>query len=245
MARTAPEVGDVWAPLEEKVVWLTEGAWFGARWHMIDQLPHSEGKDVKTWLYHKEMRYVARPNDRTRAWARAYLEENLYRYSARSRTEARVFPDTPPRQAVCMHVRQSDKELEMKLHPVSDYLAAADVFRRNLSVDSIFITTESPAVIEAIMSEATSRDYPDFDFYYTKHERVPGFVAVTDVAIQLGRSHSALVSLANLYLSAHPNCVAHVLTTASNWCSLINDLRVTDGKREEAWRLVDLEGSLY
>ena len=245
MARTARSVGDVWEAADDPLLWLSVNAWSGAKWFMIEKLPHSKDKDVKTWLYPKEMRYLARLNRRTHAWASEFLRDSLHRYSAVSRTEEPVYPAGPPDQAICMHVRQSDKVEEMELRSVAEYLDAAEGFREKLNVTSIFVTTESPAVLEEIMSAETAQRHPHFTFYYTKYERVPGAVSVMNMARMLGQSYLALVSLSNLYLGAHPNCVAFVETLASNWCSLINDFRVTDGKRSEPWRIVDFAPSLY
>ena len=50
MALAAPEIDDVWLPSEEAILWLPSTAWFAARWQLIEQLPHSEGKDFKTWM---------------------------------------------------------------------------------------------------------------------------------------------------------------------------------------------------
>lgn len=48
------------------------------------------------------------------------------------------------------------------------------------------------------------------------------------------------ISLANLMLGAHPNCKAFVQTTGSNWNRLINEMRKTDGRRQDAV-FIDLE----
>ena len=48
------------------------------------------------------------------------------------------------------------------------------------------------------------------------------------------------ISLANLVLGVHPNCKAFVQTTGSNWNRLINEIRKTDGLRQDAV-FVDLE----
>jgi hypothetical protein len=41
-------------------------------------------------------------------------------------------------------------------------------------------------------------------------------------------------------LGVHPHCKAFVQTTGSNWGRLINEIRKTDGKRQEA-AFIDLE----
>ena len=247
MARDAPTVADVWDTSlnETAILWLPTTAWFTAKWFLIEQLPHSEGKDYKTWMYPRQMRYVARPNERTQEWAHAFLRENLYRFKAASQTETAIYPQAPPSRAICVHIRQGDKAQEMALHSVSEYLAAAETYSRNLNVTDIFLTTESPSVLEEIMSAEMSARFPTFTYYYTNYPRVRDSIAPVKMAQRLGPSYLALVSLANLYLGAHPSCEAFVETTSSNWCALINDLRVTDGRRSEAWRLTDLEGSQY
>lgn len=191
------------------------------------------------------MRYMVRPNNMTRDWAHYFLRSALRTFKAGGSSVESVYPAGPPEKAICMHIRQGDKAIEMALHPVEEYLAEAERFRVQLQVSHIFVTTESQSVMDEIMSEGISSRFPHFTYYFTQYPRMTD-ATTTPMAFAsaVGRSYLALVSLANLYIGVHPSCVAFVETTSSNWCEIINDIRLTDGYRAKA-PLVDFETSPY
>lgn len=74
----------------------------------------------------------------------------------------------------------------------------------------------------------------NFTFYYTRFERRNHGGSPMKIARTLGVYPFVVNSIANLIIATHPNIGGFVLTTGSNWNRLINELRLTDGKRATA-----------
>ena len=131
----------------------------------------------------------------------------------------------PPRSSlITVHIRWGDKGSEMDLVPVEEYVRAARaiVSDHNISQPSVYLATEDPEALRQFRKMAPTR-WTVFGDPMLKADYRPdsGNHAVIAAAASRGKEgHDALVSLVLALEANH-----FVLTTASNWSQLMNEIR--------------------
>lgn len=140
---------------------------------------------------------------------------------------------TPPPRAFAIHVRHGDKGREMKLHPLSEYLEEAEKLKENNSYlgmsDVVFLSTEDDQVIrEAEAWNAAHPDTTQWQFIYLNDPKQNNHYSAP-----MARWH-----FVNAYLLGAAD--AFVMTTGSNWCRIINEMRKTEGKYLYAFKDMDV-----
>jgi hypothetical protein len=184
------------------------------------------------------------------AWRAAAMEYLFSTLSSQLQIEANrqlhlVFPNgVVPPDLITVHIRWGDKADEMKLVPMSDYIRAVVDIAKDMKKVHVYLSTTDPnAVFEFVLQSPKEwKTYVDayFQEYYKQqssqrnqynqnphlsleHDGKPGFMA-----------------LASLLVALEAN--AFVLTTASNWSRLLNELRQTilDPECHHCTRMIDL-----
>ncbi|GAX26545.1 hypothetical protein FisN_23Lh073 [Fistulifera solaris] len=185
------------------------------------------------------------------AWRAAAMEYLFSTLSLQLQIEANrqmhlVFPNgVIPTDLITVHIRWGDKEDEMKLVPMSDYIRAVVDLAKDLQQVHVYLSTTDPSAVYEFVSQSPKewKIYIDayFQEYYKqqlssnrnqynqnpslslKHDGKPGFMA-----------------LASLLVALEAN--AFVLTTASNWSRLLNELRqsILDPECDHCTRMIDL-----
>eukprot|EP01122_Echinamoeba_exundans_P015667 TRINITY_DN7551_c0_g1_i1.p1 TRINITY_DN7551_c0_g1~~TRINITY_DN7551_c0_g1_i1.p1 ORF type:complete len:437 (+),score=49.75 TRINITY_DN7551_c0_g1_i1:64-1374(+) len=217
-----------WGPVVEspRVVYFEQRHDF----YTVDFIPEimrkrfpAEG-DQRTWWRTVTTQFVWRPNARFQQ----FLDQ----------VDIRLFGgvDRYPQRALGIHVRHGDKAQEMTLHDLPDYLDAAEKLKKDHSYlgmsNVVILSTEDLDVIDK--AERWNSLHPNttqWQFIYLNDAKKNNQWAVSAT-----RWH-----FVNAFLAARAD--AWVLTTASNWCRLINEIRKTTGKYNHA--LVDLEYGLW
>jgi hypothetical protein len=161
-----------------------------------------------------------------------------------------VFGDVVPKNLITVHIRWGDKADEMTLLPVSDYIEAVERIlyqRRNDNLQwsddvHIFLATEDPRALEEFQEAAPStwKIYIDQYFREMTPYRRASYNGSPLMSQDLG-GRPGLVALGSLLVAMEAN--DFVLTTASNWSRLMNELRryVLDPRCHNCTRLVDLK----
>jgi len=170
--------------------------------------------------------YFLRWNDRLMSWLS--LEYN------------RLFSSIDPTRSISMHIRHGDKWKEMRVHPLADYLEVAAWFKDeygNHSLDTILLSSEDPVVFNEIQNNTNWKVY-----YNPNSPKVTTTqISPRDLAQATGPSLFSKLTFLNLELNARG--FAYVGTTQSNWCRLINSLRIMRGYSHAIW--VDLESGYW
>ena len=168
--------------------------------------------------------YIVRPNTRT-------LQE-LHRRLRHVFSGQSITPGT-----ISVHVRHGDKEIEMRLMPDHDYVAAARQMYASKSYPrlrkSIFLSTEDPATV-AHFDQLT-----DWQVQYTDVNRSNHNMGAPSSVPD--PSEEFLNSLLSLDLATQ--CDGFVCTLGSMWCTLIDRLRSTV-RCKAASPYIDLHGTL-
>jgi hypothetical protein len=161
---------------------------------------------------------------------------------------------TPPGRAFAIHVRHGDKGREMKLHPLSEYLDEAEKLKQNYTFafpsrcstaslpadispiyrylqksDVVLLSTEDDQVVRE--AEAWNEAHPtttQWQFIYLNDPKQNNHYSAP-----MARWH-----FVNAYLLAAAE--AFVMTTGSNWCRIINEMRKTEGKYDYAFKDLDV-----
>eukprot|EP00929_Paragymnodinium_shiwhaense_P091685 TRINITY_DN51590_c0_g1_i1.p1 TRINITY_DN51590_c0_g1~~TRINITY_DN51590_c0_g1_i1.p1 ORF type:complete len:311 (-),score=39.81 TRINITY_DN51590_c0_g1_i1:618-1550(-) len=153
-----------------------------------------------------------------------------------------------PRGTVAMHVRHGDKGQEVSLLPFERYvreaarLAGGDQSipvlpssfsgsKRTFTYGAkafasmyMFISTENPEVINSAVKLAkNSAGESSWSIYFSRENRTN--VGVVTMRNERGRGPATLQSFLNLELALEAE--AFVCTLMSNWCQLIDELRMT------------------
>ena len=155
-------------------------------------------------------------------------------------------PRGVPDNLITVHIRWGDKRMEMKLVPIGDYIKAVhDIVeaRGTNQTVSVFLATEDPKAVKAFQEAAPKEWTIYLDQYF--HDLLP-YRQETDVYNQNPmtaketKGRAGLVALGSLLLSMEAN--DYVLTTASNWSRLMNELRknVLDPRCNNCTRMIDL-----
>ncbi|XP_021912235.1 uncharacterized protein LOC110825986 isoform X1 [Carica papaya] len=128
-----------------------------------------------------------------------------------------------PRPLLSMHVRMGDKACEMKVVEFEEYMHLADRIRTRFpQLNSIWLSTEMQEVIDK------TKQYPHWNFYYTKVRRQVGNITMATYEASLGRETSTNYPLVNFLMAADADFFIGAL--GSTWCFLIDGMRNTGGK---------------
>jgi len=161
-----------------------------------------------------------------------------------------VFPLGVPNDLTMVHIRWGDKEDEMKLRPISDYVQAAQQIvqqqqqhhKKEKEQVHIFLATEDPRAVVEFHNAAPRHWNIYVDEYFREmlpHRQVT-YNGSPIMSEQLG-GRPGLVALGSLLVAMEANCF--VLTSASNWSRLMNELRknVIDPRCGNCTRMIDLK----
>jgi hypothetical protein len=138
-----------------------------------------------------------------------------------------------PKDLITVHIRWGDKEREMQLVPIYKYIQAIQRVLRDRPKSStsnndktvnIFLATEDPQAVQEFQNLAPSEWNIYVDQYYTDMlpYRVSEYNGSPKMAAQLN-GRTGLVALGSLLVAMEAN--DFILTTASNWSRLFNELR--------------------
>jgi hypothetical protein len=158
----------------------------------------------------------------------------------------RVFLDRVPLDLITVHIRWGDKEKEIKLLGIGSYIQAVKEIlkqrKRPLDQANVFLATEDPRALEEFQSAAPDGWKVYVDQYF--HDLLPYRRNIYN-----GPNHMALdlqgkpgpAALGSLLVAMEAN--DFVLTTASNWSRLMNELRknILDPACGNCTMLVDLK----
>jgi hypothetical protein len=161
-----------------------------------------------------------------------------------------VFKKGVPPNLITVQIRWGDKQKEMKLLPAHAYVKGVQRLiekRRNnasLLPVSIYLATEDPKAVEAFRRAAPQEWTIHVDQYF--HDMLP-LRNERDVYNQGPKTARAtngragLVALGSLLVAMEAN--DFVLTTASNWSRLMNELRknILDPQCNKCTSMVDLK----
>lgn len=153
-----------------------------------------------------------------------------------------------PSNLITVHIRWGDKGREMKLVNAKSYVDAVyQILTMRGQTDDvhIFLATEDPAAVKAFQEEAP-RDwniYLDQYFVEMLPHRIDAYNGSPKTSKKL-QGHTGLVALASLLVAMEGN--DFVLTTASNWSRLLDELRtsVLDPRCNGCTSMIDLRKSV-
>jgi len=161
-----------------------------------------------------------------------------------------VFPrgEVPP-DLITVHVRWGDKKEEMELVPAEKYVKAVgrilDKRESSNNTVSVFLATEDPKAVKAFEDAAPKEWNIYLDQYF--HEMLPYRNKTNDIYNQAPKTatetkgRAGLIALASLLVAMEAN--DFVLTLASNWSRMMNELRknVVDPRCNNCTNMVDLK----
>jgi hypothetical protein len=133
-----------------------------------------------------------------------------------------------PKDLITVHIRWGDKAREMQLVPISDYIQAIeevlDQRKSNDKTANIFLATEDPQAVKEFQKLAPAKWNIYLDQYYTDMlpYRISEYNGSPKMSAQLN-GRTGLVALGSLLVAMEAN--DFILTTASNWSRLFNELR--------------------
>ncbi|CAI5473855.1 unnamed protein product [Closterium sp. Yama58-4] len=125
------------------------------------------------------------------------------------------------RPYVSLHVRLSDKYLEMKLHFFATYMYFMYKLRAHVpNLEHVWLSTEMQSVIEE------TSNFPDWTFHYTTSGRVTSAMQMQEEHVKDKQRTGEI--FANLIITTQADYFVGAL--ASNWNRLIDELRSTNGR---------------
>ena len=154
-----------------------------------------------------------------------------------------------PSQLITVHIRWGDKEAEMKLRPLQEYVDAVQKLASDKNLVgpevNIFLASEDPRAVKRFQNAAKAHRWKVFvDAYFQDFHtyRDPGYNGNPLMAENL-EGRPGLVALASALVALQAN--SFVLTTRSNWSRLINELRknILDPRCDSCTQLIDLTES--
>lgn len=159
-----------------------------------------------------------------------------------------VFPPIGqvPDNLITVHIRWGDKKAEMKLVPTQRYIEAVeDILERrpiNGEAANIFLATEDPQAVLEFGQTAENRSwnvYVDQYFHDLLPHRIDKYNGNPTMTKQL-QGKPGLVALGSLLVAMEAR--DFVLTTASNWSRLMNELRknILDPRCGGCTHMIDL-----
>jgi hypothetical protein len=151
-----------------------------------------------------------------------------------------------PVDLITVHIRWGDKEQEIKLLGIESYIQAVkDILKqrkRPLDIANIFLATEDPRAMAAFHSAAPVgwKIYVDQYFHDLLPHRRDIYNGPNHMALDL-QGKPGPAALGSLLVAMESN--DFVLTTASNWSRLMNELRgsILDPECGNCTLLVDLK----
>ena len=171
---------------------------------------------------------------------------------AEAKRQARlVFGGKPvPKNLVTVHVRWGDKVMsrEMSFIPIEDYIDAVATVakqRNNNGKVSVYLATEDPKAVQQFQDKAPPEWNVYVDQYFhesRKYRQVDKELRNQAVATSKEtKGRAGLLTLASLLVAMESN--DYVLTTASNWSRLMNELRTAmlDVECQNCTRMIDLQ----
>ncbi|CAI5502772.1 unnamed protein product [Closterium sp. Naga37s-1] len=125
------------------------------------------------------------------------------------------------RPYVSLHVRLSDKYLEMKLHFFATYMYFMYKLRAHVpNLEHVWLSTEMQSAIEE------TSNFPDWTFHYTTSGRVTSATQMQEEHVNDKQRTGEI--FANLIITTQADYFVGAL--ASNWNRLIDELRSTNGR---------------
>jgi hypothetical protein len=137
--------------------------------------------------------------------------------------------DQVPSDLITVHIRWGDKKVEMRLVGIQSYISAVKriLDRRGAASHdraNIYLATEDPAAVKAFQAAMPVGWNLYLDQFYVEllPHRVAGYNGNPEMARKL-EGKAGLVTLGSLLVAMEAN--DFVLTTASNWSRMMNELR--------------------
>lgn len=162
-------------------------------------------------------------------------------------------PNGAPRDLITIHIRWGDKEDEMKLLGIQEYINATykmleeELNRTDTTVANIYLATEDPMAVEAFISHTPStwKVYHDLVIDELDRFRPNNTYNAASVMSKNTLGRGGLVGMAALLVSLEADYF--ILTTASGWSRIINHLRmgIVDPHCGNCTRLIDLKPLIW
>jgi len=219
---------------------------------MIDRCSPLKHSDSYYWWRAQSITYMVRFNARTRQVMDKYRSDILYVRKAGSCEEVKADPNILLQGGSMMaFVRHGDKGIEAHLYPWSDYYKEMDRLangeqdirvlykevaetnetfeydRQTYAPRVMFVSSEDPAVVDSALELCKGSPGKAWSIVYTKmwRENVPEKDRLQANSV----AKSTIEAFLNLELSLEAD--AWVCTLSSNWCRLIDELRMTIGRK--------------
>ena len=158
-----------------------------------------------------------------------------------------VFPNgiVPP-NLITIHVRWGDKDQEMKLKSIEEYIDATKRVVEEQKIDSvnIFLCTEDPKATAAFLSQKPKEWNVYLDYFYTymlPYRTVNStYNALGDLSMDVLKGKAGLWALGSLLVAMEANIF--ILTTKSNWSRMMNELRlgIVNPRCNDCTTMIDL-----
>eukprot|EP00977_Amphora_coffeiformis_P021633 scaffold9620_cov197-Amphora_coffeaeformis.AAC.8 len=161
-------------------------------------------------------------------------------------------PQGSPDNLITIHIRWGDKGREMQLVPVEEYIKAVQKLlvqggpeggaTTATTMANIFLATEDPRAVQEFRAAAPPAWNVYVDAYmeqFLPHRKGNAYNGNPTMSTSL-KGSPGLVALASLLVAMEAN--DFVLTTASNWSRLMNELRQTvlKARLDREPRMIDL-----
>lgn len=182
------------------------------------------------------------------AWRAVAMEYLFQTLSPQLQAEANrqlhlVFPNGMiPSSLITVHIRWGDKEDEMKLVPITKYILAVKQLANDSKHVHVYLSTTDPKAVFEFVSQSPKEWNIYVDAYfqeYYKHSAKEEYNVNPHMSLEHD-GKPGFMALASLLVALEAN--AFVLTTASNWSRLMNELRQTiiDPECNHCTRMIDL-----
>jgi hypothetical protein len=159
---------------------------------------------------------------------------------------------SPPSNLITVHVRWGDKitSREMNFVPIEKYINAVNELaqqrnNKNQKI-SVYLATEDPKAVQQFTQKAPTdwTIYVDQYYHEVKQHRQQSDKELYNqnaITAKHTKGQAGLLTLASLLVSLEAN--DFVLTTASNWSRLMNELRISilDKECNQCTRMIDLQ----
>lgn len=214
-----------------------------------------KGSDIVPNVFKPLLRCSGYPKDYWRKWWRAQAAAFLVRLSPGTRLELSAFRAAvlvspsgagPLRPGtIGTHVRHGDKYYEAPEYPYDDYLRTFEwlagmrgtdvpqrcpsaaqymepfkAFLPALATKQLYVGTDDPKVQDQALKISSA-----WAVTYMNVTRVKKRMKLMDLRAQLGAKQAVMESLLNLHLLLESDAL--VCTWTSNWCRLVDELRMT------------------
>ena len=225
----------------------------------INESPNiTDPRDRKTWCE------SAKESEEARALIRASSTEYLFQSLSplvireAKRQVGIIFPNgIVPEDMVTVHIRWGDKFWEMDLPPIEEYIAAVhtilstgenlgDHTVTNVTKANIYLATEDPRAYNEFMAAKPQgwNVYADITLFEINAFRpLKGNRASWAARNTNGRA--GLVALASMLVAMEANMF--VLTTKSNWSTIMNHLRtnIVNPRCNNCTKMIDLRPGIW